>query len=112
MNRADIKPNAIVYHKLLVSLGPGRVLKVVRSSLTEMVFEKRSGRYRVIVAFEYGPKEPVRVVPSDLRKTPNTKRIKEMVLFYRERGRAAVDGGDRLILPDDLPRANLQPEGK
>jgi len=97
VNWKDLKPGATVYHSLLTHYGKGEVLQVVLVTLLEALFEQ--GTRRVLVQFE-GCNEPVRTVATLLRKTPNKKKIREMVKFYQRRGTPAEDGGDRLILPD------------
>ena len=96
MNWKDIKPGKTVYHGLLTHFGKGEVLEIVPCTLLEVFFER--GSKRVLVQFE-GCDEPVRMQPATLRKTPNKKKIREMLEFYEKRGTPAKDGGDRLILP-------------
>lgn len=99
MKRTDIKVGMTVYHSIYVHWGPGVVKEITYRNFVENLFEKGS-TIRVVVEFD-GLEEIVRVIPSLLRKTPNKKKIREMVAMYNKRGTAAIDGGDRLIISND-----------
>ena len=96
MNWNDIQPGITVYHSLMTHWGKGIVIKVDAVGFLEAMFER--GRKRVVVQFE-GHDNSSRMRLNKLRKTPNRRKIKEMVDFYQRRGTNAVDGGDRLLLP-------------
>ncbi len=91
MKWADIHPGAIVYHGLLTHYGKGTVIRIAES-----IFDKKLRA--VIVKFE-GRGATSRLRAGQLRKTPNKKKIRQMVKFYHDRGKVAADGGDILILP-------------
>ena len=97
MNWHDIKPGTEVYHSLIVSRGKGIVEAVVGLDLLEAVFEHRGGNKRIIVNWTDGAR--TRSSLRSLRKSPNRKRIRELVAYYETRGTVAEDGGDRLIFP-------------
>jgi hypothetical protein len=98
MNWKDIRRGATVYHCIFTHWGKGVVQDVVSVNLGEAMFEK--GDRRAIVQFEEHD-TAMRMQATALRKTPNRKKIRDMVTWYRERGVQAEDGGDRLILPMD-----------
>lgn len=99
MNRRDIRPGVTVYHRTYTHWGKGTVVRITVANVLENIFECRSGSLRVVAEFE-GLTKPARLPLRELRKTPNRKKIKEMVEFYKNHGIEAVDGGDRLILPE------------
>ncbi len=109
MQWKDLRPGTVVYHNLLTHFGKGIVECVQGVEFLEGLFER--GKRRAIVTFE-GRSEKVRCRCGELRKTPNRKKIREMVQFYKARGRNVVHGGDRLILPETgtklpkLPKQN------
>ncbi len=96
MNWRDVQPGATVYHSLMTHWGKGIVRKVVPIGSLESMFER--GTKRVIVDFD-GLDSPARLQLRELRKTPNRKKIRDMVAIYQKRGVNAQDGGDRLIIP-------------
>ena len=96
MNRCDVKVGDTVYHTLSTHWGPGIVEAIERAIPFETWFER--GKFRVIVQFENHTGSS-RLRFTELRKTPNRKKIREMVAMYRKQGVDAQDGGDRLILP-------------
>ena len=96
MNRRDVTIGMTVYHGLFTHLGPGIVKDVCGTFGLEAMFEGRG--IRVVVQFNDG-KTPHRLRLSQIRKTPNRKKIKEMVAVYQSRGVDAKDGGDQLIIP-------------
>jgi len=96
MNRRDIKRGMTVYHNIFTHWGPGCVIGIVAAGSLERLFER--GSLRVLVRFESHDK-PVRLQIREIRKTPNRKKIKQMVDLYQRRGTNAIDGRDRLILP-------------
>jgi hypothetical protein len=75
MKWQDCKPGDVVYHRLYTHWGPGEVIAVVPANGLELMFEKRGGRYRVVVKF---PEHETltRCWPVVLRRTPNRKRIR------------------------------------
>ena len=95
MNLKDCRPGTHVYHGLFTHYGKGIVVRIDTLTLEERLFE--GGRFRVVVSFEGYP-QPMRLRSSALRKTPNRKKIRDMVDFHRSRGDLARDGGDRLIV--------------
>ena len=96
MNLRDIKVGDVVYHSLYTHWGKGIVEKITMVNTMEKLFE--FGTHRVIVRFAEHQTSS-RVSLNEIRKTPNKKKIREMVEFYQKRGVDAQDGGDRLILP-------------
>ena len=92
----DICTGATVYHTLMTHWGKGIVKEVVLVDALERVFER--GTRRILVDFKHRPLT-VRLTLRELRKTPNRRKIRDMVKFYQGRGVDAKDGGDRLILP-------------
>lgn len=93
MKKKDARLGATVYHSIFTTWGKG----VIRG-IHESIFDAKIKFY--IIDFEFRD-EPVRLEGlSGLRKTPNRTKIKAMVEMYRSRGTEAIDGGDRLILPD------------
>lgn len=98
MKRRDVKVGARVYHTVFTHWGSGVVQGIVRANAMEALFER--GAYRAVVHFA-AHTESVRTILPHLRKTPNRKKIRDMVAMYRKRGVDAQDGGDRLILPTD-----------
>ena len=100
MRWADLKPGAIVYHTIMTHWGKGIVEKIQDSNFLEAIFEKGKGNRRLIIRFE-GRDNLARMSNRELRKTPNKKKIREMVIFYNGRGVNAVDAGDRLIIPEE-----------
>ena len=96
MNWRDITSGGVVYHSLFTHWGPGTVEKVVSVDLLESMFER--GNRRVLVKFDCH-ETAVRLRNTEIRKTPNKRKIREMVAVYQSRGVDARDGGDRLILP-------------
>ena len=101
MNRKNLRPGTVVYHSTFTSWGKGVVEQVVCADCLEALFERGRGSVWVIVQFEHRlPPGKARMSPRELRKTPNRKKIKSMVALYAMRGETAVDGGDRLILPE------------
>jgi len=77
--------------------GEGIVERIDSIDFFETLYEK--GNRRVIVKFEFFD-DSTRLQNTALRKTPNKKKIREMVEFYRKCGTEAVDGGHILILPE------------
>jgi len=96
MNWNDIRPGTIVYHRILTHWGKGKVIKISFVDCYEAMFER--GSRRIVIDFE-GLETPARLKLSAIRKTPNKKKIREMVAFYQGRGVDARDGGDRLLIP-------------
>ena len=97
MKIKDIKPGTIVYHSIFTHWGKGRVIRTTGRNLLERLF----GRGKILVEVKFDTKNNVvRMRPNELRKTPNKKKIRDMVSLYATRGVVAKDGGDRLILPD------------
>ncbi|MHC4868014.1 MAG: hypothetical protein ACYTEX_28415 [Planctomycetota bacterium] len=102
MKWTDIIPDTVVYHSLYTHWGKGVVQRIVHVDPLTALFEKGTTR-RALVQFE-AQKEPVQVLAAMLRKTPNRRKIREMVAMYARRGVAAQDDGDRLILPNSAAR--------
>ena len=96
MNWRDVRNGMTVYNCVYTHWGKGTVLDVVSCDSLERMFER--GNRRVLVQYE-GVERPVRQQLCEIRKTPNKKKIREMVELYPKRGVDAVDGGDRLIMP-------------
>lgn len=96
MHWADIKPGAVVYHRVYTSYGRGVVVGVTASDWLEHAVLGKRRKY-VVVRFEHSGSETNDCRLSVLCKSPNRKKIKEMVDFYTSRGTPAEDGGDRLI---------------
>lgn len=94
MKWKDITVGTVVYHKIFTHWGKGIVQQIVPFSC---LFEK--GTKRAWVVFEHEEGRALMAAPM-LRKTPNKKRIKEMIEYYKINGFEAKDGGDRLILPE------------
>lgn len=97
MNWKDVQLGSVVYHRIYAHWGKGVVDDVVPANAFETLFE-RGSRRRAIVSFE-GNEKPVRLKATEIRRTPNRKKILEMVKLYESRGEQAIDGGDILIIP-------------
>ncbi len=93
----DLRPGTKVYHTLFTHWGKGVVERIDGVGYLEGMFE--GGDKRAVVRFE-GCDGTVRIRANELRKTPNRKKIRSMVELYRKRGVDAVDGGDRLVMPE------------
>ena len=96
MNWRDVKRGMTVYHTIFTHLGPGTVVDIVPCCSLERMFER--GNRRLLVQWAGGDK-PNRTHLCEVRKTPNKKKIRDMVEIYQRRGVDAKDGGDILILP-------------
>lgn len=103
MTWSDVREGGTVYHVLMTHWGKGIVEQVVLVSALERMFER--GTRRVLVNFD-AVQGTVRMTVRELRKTPNRKKIRDMVEFYQGRGVNARDGGDRLVLPPKRERNN------
>lgn len=99
MKWSDIRPGVLVYHSLYTHWGKGVVFRIAHVDALTAMFE-RGTTQRVLVKFEEHD-EATLVTLQMLRKTPNRKKIREMVAMYQKRGVGAKDGGDRLVLPID-----------
>ena len=97
MKWREISVGGEVYHGVYTHWGRGVVRRVCGVNMMEAMFER--GRRRVEVEFE-GVEGVVRLEAAALRKTPNRRKIREMVAMYRKRGLDAVDGGHVLLLPE------------
>ncbi len=97
MKWSDMKPGAEVYHSIFTHHGKGVVEKVVNADCLTRMFE-RGGPRRVIINWADGSRTTTQLYA--IRKTPNRKKIRDMVACYARRGKVAKDGGDRLILPE------------
>lgn len=97
MNWKDLKIGSTVYHTIMTHWGKGIVERIDGANYLEAMFEK--GNRRIVIRFE-GREGLARLQNRDLRKTPNKKRIREMVEFYKGRGVKAINAGDRLIIPE------------
>lgn len=93
---SEIRPGVIVYHGLFTHLGKGVVVCVQAANMFESMFEK--GNRRVVVDWE-DKDASSRHKLLELRKSPNKKKIRDMVRIYKLRGQEAKDGGHILILP-------------
>lgn len=100
MNRRDIKQGMTVYHRLFTHFGKGTVVDLVPRTALESMFERYTSHFRVLVEFEHAEPKPLRCLPNALRKTPNRKKITDMVAMYKLRGVEAIDAGDKLIIPE------------
>lgn len=89
MKWSDIYPGVTVYHNMFTHWGPG-VVKSVNTSY---------GRKFALVDFEFDEGMATSRA-TEIRMTPNRKKIKAMVKIYAAMGIDAKDGGDRLILPE------------
>lgn len=100
MRWKDIKKGDVVYHTIFTHWGRGVVKEIRHTTGLENMFEKGRGLgpVRIMVDFE-GIDGLARMTSRELRKTPNRKKIKDMVALYKKRGVDAVDGGHILILP-------------
>lgn len=95
MNWKDIHPGILVYHTIFVRWGAGSVEKIVSDKFVENYHNQISRR--VIVKFD-GRSEKVRVRASNLCKTPNRKKINEMVKYFKDRGTETIDKEDILVV--------------
>lgn len=94
ISKRTARKGMTVYHSTFTSWGKG----VIRE-ITSSIFDTRQKFY--VIDFD-GRDEPVRLNSlRGIRSTPNRKKIKSMVALYESRGFKAVDGGDRLVLPDE-----------
>lgn len=97
MQWKDIVRGGKVYHTLFTHWGEGVVERIDGINFFEALCER--GKRRVVVKFEFFDNS-TRLQNTALRKTPNKKKIREMVASYKKRGVEAVDGGHILILPE------------
>lgn len=98
MQWKDIKPGAVVFHTIFTHWGRGVVVHVRGVDVLENLFER--GRWRAVVEFE-GLDKRAALRASELRKTPNKKKMRAMIAFYQARGVNAriSDSGERLLIP-------------
>ena len=85
MRWCDIRPGVVVYPTLMTHWGRGVVERIVHSDPR-----------RVKVSFEDGKTRTLRA--TELRKTPNKKKMKEMESLYRSRGTPVEVTDTRLII--------------
>lgn len=102
MNQRDIKVGGTVYHCIFTHLGKGEVLSVGRKNGLEAIFDRGGGPWRIMVRFEHSDGKVHRVTSRCIRKTPNRKKMREMVAVYADRGQTAIAATDRLILPAEV----------
>ena len=95
MRWSDIRPGVVVYPTLMTHWGRGVVERIVHADPLELMFE-RGGPRRVKVSFEDGKMRTLRA--TELRKTPNKKKMKEMESLYRSRGTPVEVTDTRLII--------------
>ena len=98
MKIKDIQPGQVVYHVAVHTWGQGVIRGWKDPHPFEYMFIKHPQK-KVEVRFE-GEEANQLVAPSDLRLTPNMKRIKDMAEFYKKRGKQTEIVGGRLILSD------------
>lgn len=98
MRWRDVYEGAVVYHVTYVSFGRGVVSHIRAATPLELIFDRR--KKHVVVKFEHTD-GLVDAQASQLRTTPNRKKIREMIAYYATRDKVAADGGDRLILPSE-----------
>jgi ribosomal protein S17E len=103
MRWRDVYEGAVVYHVTFVSWGRGVVQHIRAATPLELIFIPRK-KY-VVVKFEHN-ECLVEAQASQLRTTPNRKKIRKMIAYYATRDKVAADGGDRLILPSEVQGAN------
>ncbi len=96
MKWKDLRPGVIVYHNMFTTRGKGTVIRVLGVDALTSLFER--GRWRAEVQFE-GCDGLAKMRASELRKTPNRKKINDMMALYKRRGIVAIDCGDKLVLP-------------